>query len=218
MAVGVGHVRDAVGPHAPGVDQHDAPVLLHLSRGRLTAVRDEVDARILSRLELGAANPELLGSLLREQTAAAGVGVGRNSVSTHTSREGDRSAHLGRRARRCRATRRWGRTELRHPAPGRATACRHQRGQGGHDDGRGSHPGAPRPAWPVPAGVAVVQTPRSGGAHRSIAAVWGSPGSSEAARWTPLVHAPPWSSRSVTAPGAGDEKSMKAASRRARRP
>jgi hypothetical protein len=66
--------------HAPGEFSEVAPRLLQLGLGRLAAVREQVLAGSLGRLELGTGDAELLRGDLREPSAAVGVGPVRHAM------------------------------------------------------------------------------------------------------------------------------------------
>jgi hypothetical protein len=57
LGEGVGPVRHPVGTHAPGEFEQSVHLLLIRGLGRLAAVREQVLASVLGRLELGAADP-----------------------------------------------------------------------------------------------------------------------------------------------------------------
>ena len=88
-AIGIGEVRHPMGPHAPGVGQQAVPVLLHLALGWPTvAVREQVLAGVLGRLDLGATDPELLRDCSGQLSAAGGVRIIRHAVGAHAPNEG----------------------------------------------------------------------------------------------------------------------------------
>lgn len=85
----VGPVRHTVGAHTPGEFQRLALQLLLLGLGWRAAVWEQVNAWPLVRMELGVAEPELLGAEIRELSIAGGVGEIRHSVRAHAVREGE---------------------------------------------------------------------------------------------------------------------------------
>ena len=141
---GIRPVRHSVGPHAPGEFPPGAQRLLHQGRGadmsliallerrgseQVTGVGKNLLAGQLGRLELGAADSELLRVALGEASAAAGVGEVRHLVGAHAVRVADRRGAC-RRCGRCAAWTGGGRA---------AAAGRRRQGQGGNgEDGGGS--------------------------------------------------------------------------------
>ena len=155
VLVGSGKV-DPVGAHAPREPQQVRRALVLALSGRLGWGWEQVLAGGLGRVQLRAADPELLRGLLNQVAATVGVGGSRHVVGAHAVGEGKRSDLR----RRCRgiggggAGRGCGRAELRHVTARRSATCRRRKSQTGRSDGGAHDPSCGRPGPPSPAYVA----------------------------------------------------------------
>ena len=126
VAGGVGEVRDAVAAHALGEVQRQRPHLLHPGGARrAAAVREQMPARALGRLEPGAADPELLQALLDEPARWSGRGSSARRASACSGRRRPRrpGASMPAEGLDEELALRRGRAELRHVTPRRAAAA-----------------------------------------------------------------------------------------------